>query len=82
MRTSVQIELLAAVEQGPQYIRGPQVRSAHALQARGLVVLEDDGALGRDVRERWTLKITDAGRAELKALRRMRPERLKRAGVT
>ncbi len=81
MRTA-QIALLATIGPTGKFIRGAQVHSARALEALRLVVLEDYGRLGRDSRERWFVRITEAGRSELKAIRRMRPEDLTKAGVT
>ena len=46
------------------YITGSGVRVARALEAAGLVKLEDNGALGRrSDGERWTCELTDTGRA-------------------
>ncbi len=51
------------------YIYGAEVGVARRLQTLGLVVLTDDGIgyTRRSDGERWSLKITDAGRAYLNA---------------
>lgn len=47
------------------YVRGPRVRTARALEDRGLVTIRDDGDLkinGRTDGERWYVEPTELGR--------------------
>lgn len=58
------------VDEKKYYLYGAsEVRAARALQAKGLVVLEDNGVMGsiggRVDGERWSCEPTEAGRAAL-----------------
>jgi hypothetical protein len=56
--------LLKYVLGGGYYATGSDVRVARALEAAGLVKLEDNGTLGRrSDGERWTCELTDTGHA-------------------
>ncbi len=63
-----QNKMLRAAARGLYFIRGAQVRTARVLANLRLVTLTDDGPMtfgGRVDGERWSVELTDDGRAHL-----------------